>query len=38
VLHRKPDTSGAFWQRWNRLHAPEAVAGEHGGFVMRRDD
>jgi hypothetical protein len=21
LLHRKPDTSGAFWQGWNRLHA-----------------
>lgn len=21
LLHRKPDTSRAFWQRWNRLHA-----------------
>lgn len=20
LLHRKPDTSGAFWQGWNRLH------------------
>ena len=21
LLHRKPDTSGGFWQGWNRLHA-----------------
>jgi hypothetical protein len=21
LLHRKPETSGAFWQAWNRLHA-----------------
>lgn len=21
LLHRQPDTSGAFWQGWNRLHA-----------------
>jgi hypothetical protein len=21
LVHRKPDTSGAFWQYWNRLHA-----------------
>jgi hypothetical protein len=21
LLHGKPDTSGAFWQGWNRLHA-----------------
>ena len=21
LLHRKPDTSGAFWQGWNQLHA-----------------
>jgi len=21
LLHRKPDTSGTFWQGWNRLHA-----------------
>ncbi|WP_218827290.1 hypothetical protein, partial [Caballeronia sordidicola] len=21
LLHRKPDTSGALWQGWNRLHA-----------------
>jgi hypothetical protein len=21
LLHRKPETSAAFWQAWNRLHA-----------------
>jgi hypothetical protein len=36
LLHRKPDTSGAFWQGWNRLHAAMGPSRGHGkvGLVI----
>jgi hypothetical protein len=33
LLHRRPDTSGAFWQGWNRLHA--AMGRKFYGVWMR---